>query len=244
MTKLTETDLQKGVEALKVAANKGNVHARRAELFAKANAGTASDEEVEELRKSLSPESLAETTTAPMKSDTIRKSIDVSDFLREQTNGMVSGLEKLANHIQKSEATDHGFRVAVAQTLASMSDVVREQGEMLKSIATSVGVAMNNPARGPKARVQGVQPIAKSFAGTGGAGGQAPAPGTDDGEELSKAEILKTLDDMHLNKGMTNAGGEDLLKAIAKYENANVINPKVLAEVKAHRAKMLKAAAA
>lgn len=240
-TKLNEGDLKKGVEALKAAANAGNPLARRGVLFQKAQDGSATPEEIDELRKSLGSSSLADAATAPISgSDTIKKSIDVSDFLREATNGMTEGLRVLADHISKSQGDDHGFRIAAATTIAGMHDAIVAQGEMIKSIAAQVGVAMNQPARGPRSQGVRAEPMAKSFAGQPAPQGAQAAT---TGEDLSKGQILDVMDDMHLSKGIRQIGGEDMLKAISKYEHTNLISPSVLKAVQEHAAKMGKTAA-
>lgn len=229
MKKLTEADLEKGMKALTEAATKNNTAARSAELFAKAQNGTITDDERDELVKSLNGAGLVEKSTAGMRSDQIQKSLDVSDFLRDMTGGITSGLATLSEHIQKSQSDDHGFRVALATTLSAMSDVIREQGEIIKSMSERMGVV---PARGPKSQgVRGVQPMAKSFAGTPPQGGANVTGG-----DLSKSQILDAMDGM-IQKGIVAASnGEDLVKASTKYESLDAISPAVLADVQKYLA--------
>lgn len=224
MKKLTEADLVKGMEALTEAANKNNTATRSAELFQKAQSGEITDDERDELVKSLRGSALTEKVTQGLGTDTIQKSIDVSDFLRDATTGITEGLRTLTDHIQKSQTDDHGFRVALATTISAMTDVITNQGELLKSMATQLGV---QAARPPKSQgVRGAQPLAKSFAGT-----PAQANGAEQGAELSKSQILDGLDAM-ISKGLTSASnGEDLVKASTKYESLNLISPAVVADV-------------
>lgn len=230
MTKLTEADLQKGVAALKDAASKNNPLARQAELFQKSQDGTISAEEKDELVKSLNGGGLAERATSGLATDTIKKSIDVSDFLRDTTSGITAGLQTLAESIQKSQGDDHAFKVALATTVAGLADAVQAQGEMMKSMASQMGIAMAQPARGPKSQGvrTGAQPLNKSF------GGQPTAPTGQREEGLSKSQIADALDEMHLKKGLTHVAGIDLVKAISKYEATSMIDAPVLAEVQKH----------
>lgn len=229
MKKLTETDLEKGLDALQEAASKNNPHLRQATLLAKAQDGTIADEEKEELIKSIDGSKLTSEVLAGFQSETIQKSIDVSDFLRDSTAGVTQGLEALTQHIQKSQSDDHGFRIALATTLASMTDVIKSQGELLKSMSEQFGEVAALPARGPKSQGVRAQPMNKSFAG-------APARqlGVASVEsDLSKSEILDGMEGM-LHKGVEVVEGEDLLKAISKYESSNQISPTLLREVSAY----------
>lgn len=230
MTKLTEADLQKGLDALKNAAASNNPHARRAELFQKAQSGAITPEENDELIKSLNGNALTEQVTRGLKTDTIQKSIDVSDFLRESNDGLITGLATLSEHIQKSQSDDHGFRIALATTLTGLVDTVVQQGALIKSMSEKLGVVVQQPARGPKAQgVRGAQPMQKSFAGNPAPSGAGVQP---DGIELTKSQTLDVLEEM--NKSMSLAPcGENLTHAVAKYESTNQISPALLKDVAA-----------
>jgi len=224
MKKMTEHDLEKGMNALAEAALKNNTATRAADLFAKAQSGEITDDEKDELVKSLRGDELASKVMGGFQTDTIQKSIDVSDFLRDATVGITDGLRTLTDHIQKSQGDDHGYRVALATTLASMTDVITSQSEMLKSMASQLGV---QPARGPMSKgVRGAQPMAKSFAGA-----PTQANAMEQGSDLSKSQILDGLDAMIAKGGNNASNGEDLVKASTKYESLNQISPVVLADV-------------
>lgn len=238
MAKLNESDLVKGLAALKAAATENNPHARRAELFQKAQNGTISSEENDELVKSLDGSTLTSKVQAGLQSDVIQKSIDVSDFLREQHKGVVDGLTVLTEHIQKSQSDEYGFRVALATTLTGLVDTVVQQGQLIKSMGESMGVAMAQPARGPKSQGVGAQPMNKSFSGNPAS---ASAASQLDGTELSKSQILDVMEEM--NKAQAHSpSGESLMHAISKYESTNQISPSLLKDVAAFVAKGNRAA--
>lgn len=229
--KLTEMDLEKGIAALNAVANQNNVVARRTELLNKANDGSATTEEREELIKSLHGNDLADKATAGIRtSEPIQKSVDVSDFLKDITAGVQQGLEVVAEQIQKSQLDESGFRVALATTLAAMHDVVKTQGEMLKSLTGAVDANANQAARGPKSRGLGAsaaaQPIAKSFGGAAG----APVANGREQMQLTDNQIFDAMEGM-IKSGRTNVNGEDLTKAVIKLESLRQITPAVMAAV-------------
>lgn len=228
---LTEADLQKGLDALKTAASANNPTARRAELFQKAQSGEISDDERDELVKSLNGSALADKATAGLRDNgTIQKSIDVSDFLKESTEGTVEGLRVLAEHIQKSQGDDHAFRVALATTITDLVGTVQAQGQLIKSMGEKMGIALAQPARGPKSQgVARAQPMQKSFAGQGAAQGSAVQ---NDGTELTKSQTLDVLEEMNKSQALAPCG-ENLTHAITKYESTNQISPALLKDVAA-----------
>jgi hypothetical protein len=239
MPKLNEDDLAKGLDALKAAANLNNPHARRAELFAKAQSGAISAEENDELVKSLSGSQLVDTVTDTLRSnDTIQKSLDVSDFLREQHKGVVDGLTALTEHLQKSQSDDQGFRVALATTLTSLADTVVQQSQLMKSMSEKMGVALSQPARGPKSVGVNAAPMQKSFAGQVAPAGSVQTDGT----ELSKSQILDVMEEMNKSESGMAPSGENLTFAITKYESTNQISPALLRDVATFVAKSNRAA--
>lgn len=243
MKTLTETDLAKGLDALQAVANQNNVVARRTELLNKANDGSASTEEREELIKSLSGNDLQERVTTGMRSEPIAKSIDVSDFLKDITAGVVQGLEVLAEQIQKSQVDESGFRVALATTLAAFHDVaktqgelIKSQGELLKSLTGQADANANQAARQPKSRGLGApaatQAISKSFGGAAGTpvvNGREPMQLTDN-QIYDAIEGIQKGGTMHIN-------GEDLTKAVIKFESLRQMTPAVMAAVQEYAQK-------
>lgn len=239
MKKLTEEDLAKGLSALSAVAVQNNVAARRTELLAKANAGQASDEERDELIKSLSGNDLATRATEGFKTDEIKKSLDVSEFLKDMTAGVSQGLEVLAEQMQKSQVDEGNFRIALATTLCGFNDVlsaqseiIKSQGELLKSLA---GQAATQPARGPKSMGLTAAPAAKVLQKSfGGAVGAQPARSSD--ISLSDDQIFTAMEGLQ-KSGTTHIGGEDLMKAVTQFESLRQVSEPVMAAVQAFVAK-------
>jgi diphthamide synthase (EF-2-diphthine--ammonia ligase) len=229
---LTQADLEKGLKRLEEAAQAPN--ARATELFGKAQDGTITSEEREELVKSVSGSSTlgSRVTSALTGNDTIKKSLDVSDYLREQNGAVVSGLEVLASHLEKSDSQDQEFRVALATTMLQMSELVKSQAvrldtqdTMLKSISERLGIIAQQPARGPKS---------VAAAAAAAAGGMNKSFGGGSAQEgLSKSQIGDVLTDM-IEKGMQLVGGENLVLAATKYEGSNDISGELLKAVQEH----------
>ena len=226
-TGLKGTDLEKGLALLE---NAARVPSRRAELFQKSESGEITDAEREELIKSLGSPSLGERATEKLRTnDTISKSIEVSDDVRENHAGNVDALMTLATAMEKSETREQEFRIAAAQTLVGLAKsisaqnaILESQGALLKSITEGMGIIAKQPARAPKSQgIPTAQPLNKSFAGEDPEGG------------LNKSMILDAMDDM-LQKGAQIVAGEDMLKAATKYETANMITPEMLVEVRKH----------
>lgn len=222
---LAPDDLEKGLKTLEeVAATPRNP--RTAELFAKAQGGTITSEERDELVKSLATGNLSSKATEALEaSDTIKKSLDVSDFLKENHRGLVAGLTVLADTIEKSDANEHQFRVALAKSVIQIGEQVMEQGQLVKSLVERLD---KTPARPPKS-VTPPQPLQKSFAGV------------TDGDTLSKSQIVDAMSDM-IEKGNRMVAGEDMLHAATKYEATALISPEMLTAVREHITKSSKAA--
>lgn len=221
---LTEADLEKGLARLEAAAKQPN---RAQELFAKAQAGTATPEERAELLKGLGGGSpLAQEATEELrKSQALRDGLEVSDFLADLHKGLTASLELLASRMEKGETAGQDFRVALATTMLSTVDLVKSVREDMKALRQDIQALAGQPARAPKSQGVPAQPINKAFAPQV----TQPAPGA-----LSKAEIEDTMTAM-LAKGVQQVAGEPLLVAATKYETMNSISPAVLAEVMAFR---------
>jgi hypothetical protein len=233
MTGINQTELEKGLRRLEASAKAPQ--ARAADLFNKAQDGSITPEEREELIKSVSTDLGQRATNALAESDTIKKSLDVSDYLREQHLGVVTGLETLAGHIEKSEARDQEFRIALASTLFQMGELVKSQvaradtaEAMLKSVTERLGIIAAQPARGPKS-VAGAQHAAANSQGMNKSFAGQPA----EGDRLSKGQINEALTEM-LMKGTDTVGGESLVLAAAKYESLNEISPDLFKAVVDH----------
>jgi hypothetical protein len=227
---VTEEDLQKSLDRLAGMASPGDATSRKEELLSKAQSG-------EELAKSERDELFAllgggdnapqpnpgeELIKGMRENETIQKALDVSQYLDEQHSELCKALASLADRIEKSDQRQHELNLVQARAIVQM-------GSLVKAMSERLGVIETQPARQPKSRGVRATPLQKGFAGE-------PPPG----EQLSKSEVLDALESMmheSVEKGGSgaSAGGEDLLKAISKYEQFNAISRPLLQEVQAYR---------
>jgi hypothetical protein len=233
--KMDEKDLEKSLGKLAEFASSGDSATRKQELLSKAlDSGDLEKSEREELFGLLGgattagagepthSEALAKSMTS---NDSVQKALDVSDYLREQHGELVKSLGVLADYQEQSDSRQHEFNLVLAKA-------VSDTGQMVKAMSERLGVIASQPARGPKSKMAPGQVLQKSF------GGETQP----EGEQLDKSQVLDALDTMHvdsLSKGMDgrSAGGEDILRAIAKYENSNMLSKSMLVEVQSHRQK-------
>lgn len=231
--KMDENDLEKSLDKLAEFASSGDKPTRKQELLQKAMESDLEKSEQEELfglmggtSEEANGDRHSETITKSMtENQTVQKALDVSDYLREANKELCKSLSQLAEFQEQSDERQHGFNLVLAKAVV-------DTGELVKAMSERLGVIARQPARAPKSKMGPGQVLQKSFGGE-----SAPA-----GEQLTKAEILDTLDAMHvesLEKGMDgrSRSGEQILNAIAKYENTNMLSKGMLAEVQAHRQK-------
>ena len=136
----------------------------------------------------------------------------------------MKSLRRVGDEIQKSDHRRHEFNLVLA-------NAVKEIGEMVKSLSSTVSVMAGQPAHAPKSlgiRTRPGQVLQKSFA-------NQPAQG----ESLTKSQVLDALDGLmqeSLSKGMSGsiANGEDIALAVAKYEQTNLISRPMLDAVKGY----------
>lgn len=228
---LTGEDLEKSLQKLTEIVQASDTTTRKDTLLSKAQAG-------EELSKSERSElfgllggqaqpqekTLSEDLTKGLtQNGAMQEALDVSNYLTEQHAELCKSLGALGEHVEKSDARQHEFNLVLAKAVADV-------GNLVKSVAETVGAIAGQPARAPKSvGVAGGKVLAKSFAGAQSAEGQ-----------MSKSEILDTLDTMMekslaAGHGGRSAQGEDLLMAISKYEQTSALSPSLLAEVRAVR---------
>lgn len=225
---LSAEDLEKSLDKLGEFAQSNDGESRKNVLLQKAMTDELEKSEREELFGLMGgaaeepQESHADTINKSMsENETLQKALDVSDYLREQHEELCKSLGQLADYQEQSEARQHEFNLILAKA-------VSDTGQLVKAMSSKLGIIASQPARPPKSRPQS-EPLQKSF------GGQAP-----EGEQLSKSIVLDTLDAMHqesLEKGMDGrtSGGENILNAIAKYENSNMLSKSMLAEIQSYR---------
>lgn len=229
--KMDENDLEKSLDKLAAFASSGDKPSRKQELLHKAMEADLEKSEQEELfglmggATATEPaDKHSETITKSLTGNqTVQKALDVSDYLREANKELCKSLGQLADYQEQSDARQHDFNLVLARAVV-------DTGELVKAMSERLGVIASQPARAPKSKMAPGQVLQKSFGGE-----SAPA-----GEQLTKSEVLDALDAMHvdsLEKGMDgrSKSGEQILNAIAKYENTNMLSKGMLAEVQAYR---------
>jgi hypothetical protein len=225
----SEVDLQKALNFLEGAAQ--STDDEKQALLSKAMDGSITPEENDRLAALLAGRNNAPTmrdqvtkSMRPESDERLQKSLDVSEYLDGLHSGMVEALGMVADHIEKSDGRQHNFNVVLAKG-------VRAIGEMVKSVESRLANIENQPAGAPKAIQSPAQipHLKKSFSGNASAEGR-----------LSKSEILDTLEAMNiesLEKGRNGMArcGEDLSKAIAKYETQMRVTKPLYDEMVAFR---------
>ena len=227
---LSGDDLQKSLDLLEDFAKSEDAPSRKEELIGKASTGELTKSENEELFQILGGG--VATVAEPTLGETISKSltyneplqtaVDVSGYLQENHDALVKSLGAVGDEIQKSDTRRHEFAMLQAKALVDI-------GNMMKSLAHTVGGFIEQPATGPKSR--GVnnpaQPLNKSF------GGQPP-----EGEQLNKSMVMDGLDRLMEDSMEKGQGGrltttnEDISLAVAKFEGSGQISPTMLEAVK------------
>ena len=213
---MEKSALQKGLDALTAAAEAGNPAVRKNELMAKASAGTITSDENEELIKSLQGDS--DDVTAPFtENSSLQKSLDVSEYLRENNNALLKSLDAISSRVDSQEQRQRDFDLALAKSVVGLGDLV-------KSMADQIAEMSGQPASAPRSvGVRADDVVQKGFAG------QAPQ-----GVQLSKSQVLDVMESIsEANNGFSKSG-ESMATAIAKYEGGNEISPSLAAEIKAH----------
>jgi hypothetical protein len=232
---LTGDDLQKSLDKLEEFASAEDAPTRKEELLAKAQEGDLEKSEREELFQLLGGELPAATESEAQSvneeiaksmtgSDDLQQALDVSDYLREQHDALTKSLQTLGDRVEQSDRRRHDFSLVLAK---AVSDI----GQLTKSVAERLCVIEDQPARGPKSKGIQAQPLQKSFAG------ESPAE-----ETLRKSDILDALDGLHMeslekgHKGRINGGdGEDILRAIGKFEQTSKVSPQMMSAVQDYR---------
>ena len=232
---LTESDLEKSLAQLETLIDGEDRTTRRNDLLSKAQTDDITDEEKQELFELLGKSDEDETPSLGeelrkgyAENDDIVQALDVSAYLRAQSDELTKSLDVLADHVEASDKRQHAFNMVLAKA-------VSDTGKLVKSVADQLGVIAEQPARAPKsAGVQGGQVLNKSFRGQSSGNGGAL-------EDMSKGEVLDTLQSM-LEKSVDGGHGamakcgEDLSIAIAKYDSTMAMSEPLLEEMQAFRA--------
>jgi hypothetical protein len=228
---LTGSDLARSLDRLEQFAKSGDLPSRKDMLLGKASAGKLSKSERDELFNVLGgQDTVTDTDNEPAENiiksmsenEGLQKALDVSDYLQEHHTELVKSLRRVGDEIQKSDHRRHEFNLLQAKALVDM-------GNMVKALSETVSVMSGQPARAPKSAgivTKPSQVLQKSFAG------RPPA-----GDELTKSQVMDGLDALmedSMAKGMDGmlSSGEDIAIAVSKYEQTNMISPRVLEAVK------------
>lgn len=194
-------------------------------LMAKSKAGTATPEETDALIKALGGKSglSAEVAQDLEPSDSMAKALNVTSYLADQHDGIVTAFATITDHLAKSDAADHQFKVAMAQSMVALSKSLSALGEQIDALGNapaSLQKSMSGPA--------GQQPAAPAAAPVERAVNGQPTTG----EKLSKAQVLEAMDTIARKNNNTSAAGESMSTAIAKYEMTGMLSKSLAAEVK------------
>lgn len=228
-------ELEKSLSKLEDIAKSSGAGRKEALLQKAQSPEGLTDDEKAELIKSLGggdEPSVAQTVTkslAPTENEELAKSVNVTPYLDELNTALHSYCTDLAEVVEKSQARQDELSLVLVKGVADIGKTVIAQARLIKSLQDELSSFGQQPARAPKAQLAAHQVMEKSFQG------QAPA-----GEEVSKAEVMSLLEQMHKssidggNKGLAMCG-EDLNMAIAKFENGNLISDALRAEVLSFR---------
>ena len=227
----TESELNKALTLLEGAAQ--STDDEKQTLLSKAMDGSISVEENDRLAALLGGKTDGPTIRDEVvksldveSDDRLQKALDVSEYLDGLHGGIVEALGTVADQMEKSDSRQHNFNVILAKG-------VRAIGELVKSVETRMETIEGQPVGGPRAARSPAQvtQLKKGFAGRGA-----------EEDKLSKGEILDVLEAMNiesLEKGRDGQArcGEDLTKAVAKYESTLTISRPLLDELQQFRTK-------
>jgi hypothetical protein len=224
---LTPGDLEKSLKKLESMAMSTD-EARKQELLSKAQKGSINKSERDELfdlmgdkkKNSLSDE----VNKGFGENDTLQKSLEVSNFLREQQDEIQKSLGLLSDHIEKSDSRQNEFNLILASAVTGIGRLVKSMQESLESYGSQ-------PAHAPRAArsMPQAQALNKSFAG-----------GPSAGDVLNKSQIKQGLESLlikSLEKSGTTLldtpnGPIDLNVEAAKFESTSMIDPAVVQMIK------------
>ena len=215
------------------------------ELLKKAVSGDLTAEENARLislmqgKGSEQADTLAKSATAqlqPASNPAIGQAVEVSDYLNAFHSSNLKALEVIADAIEKSDAREHDFQVVLAKAVVQIGNLVKSLSDKLDSWSEQEAAPPQGARSAAQATQTKPQPIQKSMAG-----------GAPEGDRLSKAQILDTLEAMHVDSLQKGRGGqaicgEDLNKSIAKYEQTGKMTRSLVDEMQAFRAKSRAAA--
>ncbi len=214
-------DLDKSIAKLNEFTQSNDPASRKEALLSKAQTSDLTKSEQAELFQILGGKAEekvslgAQVTKGLTENDDLQKALDVSAYLDSQHTELCKSLKVLGDNVEQSSARQSTFNVVIAKALADALGLIKSMSERQEVIEAQ-------PARGPKSQLSKSKVIEKGFQG------REPS---DDASNLSKSQILDGLDELMVKSNGLTDEGEDVLKAISKYEQTNQISKSMLSQV-------------
>ncbi len=214
-TTITPHDLDAALSDLEKSAAAGP-EARKHDLMAKSMRQGLSQAESAELITLMqgggAVTDLLHKSTTP--SGPLKAALDVSEYLDAHHDMLAKSLSTLGDAIDTGRAQQGEFNLVLAKAVHAIGEELRDLRKSLEGD--------RRPARAPKS---GAAPLTKSFAGQ---------PASDSGE-LSKSQILDTLEALAKSAPNGVVAGENLTNAAAKYEMTNQMSRQLYDAVRQYR---------
>jgi hypothetical protein len=221
----TPASLEKALRKLQDFYESNDTQTRKERLFAKSRDGNLSKSEKQELLRLIDgsdaqpEESLGKSAAAEVTaSEDVARTIEVSDYLRAQADGLCKGMQTLGDAIEGHKSAQHEHNLLMAQVLCDI-------GHVVKSLSETHEQKMEQPVRAPKARGV-VQPMQKSF-------GEGERPTVD--HNIVRSALLE-MTEKSFAKGLggRSDSGNDLSKAVTMFESSRELPAPIVEEVKAY----------
>lgn len=226
---VTEASLRKSLRRLQGFVEDTDATTRKSSLLQRALDGyELRKSEREELAELLADRhnaraSASESITKSMRdNEAVQKAIDVSEYLTAQHVELVKALGALAEQVEGLQKSQQDFNLMLAKAHVDTGSVVKSMAERINTFAEA-------PAAAPKSMgvTPGTRAIQKSFG--------APAAGAADGD-LNKSDVISALTKMNresweMGKSGKSDSGENLTKAVARYESTRELSDALRAEV-------------
>lgn len=225
---LTEDDLSKAINVLTDYVNTSDPNSRKDVLLKKAMTDDLSSEEMNELFKSLSGSEnvnteegndFSDSVLSSLESDTIQKSLDVSDYLTELHSGLVKSLSTLEGELNSNAMRQHTFNITLAKSMVSVATGLKDAMSVISELKKS----MDNYSEAPIRKPTSVQPLNKAFIGQ-----------KNEGQTLKKSEMMGQLLNL-AEQGVDNIGGVSVNHAVALLESSNQLPNQVVSALKARQ---------
>jgi hypothetical protein len=209
-----------------------NPHSEKEDLLSKAQAGTITAEENEQLVAILSGKvpTLSDAAISGLESDSMQKAIEVSDYLEAHNEGVKFGLSYLASELEKSHSAAGEFNSLLAKSVIALA---QDLGQKIEALSSTL------EAWGEKEVVQVKKPItAKAI--------EKSLSGEEPKEVMPWREAIATLGTMFeesIEKSMHGRSekGTQLNEAIAFVNRTHQVPNQLASEIKQFQASRGKA---